>query len=559
MKGIELASTAGRINDDYDSNDDVADEESLSASEERTLIRTGNELTSKFASETPAKVKRHRYCCFGWVALFLLLLKLLFEEIPQAAATLELKIDIEAEAEGKEESKAKYNMSYPDYVIAAMGEDVTSFQNIPELKTAINRAKNKPNKNVVDDDSVQVAVFGGSYTTGVGWDEGNDENKAHYSDPSLRCSFSENCLPSSWAGRLQDKLDEHYGIGIFRVVNLAVSASCSGCISGMYSSLVKGGKLAESELDTVLEIGRIDLVLMDYSVNDANTNRNNGGVFSQKDNRYGIMAGLEQLVLRLKRCGYHGKGDRNFFSRPAFFFIQVPPISWTPGKASQYPSSLPVFQMVAEKYNSIYLDMNDLADSFLMVRTAHWPHPDSEVHEIQAAYLFDVIKFVDEAEAEVEVEAEAEAEAEGENGEGEEDATCNNTPLTTAAEREIFQGCDITQASMFGVDPANWDVVHADAGWSLSHDDVPSRPDKTGYLYQSDAPGANFEAGAKISFRIKLGSQKLMTMDYLRTYEHAGYAICYLEGTVRAVSEAKRSRLVVSKRASKASEVFEQP
>ena len=50
-------------------------------------------------------------------------------------------------------------------------------------------------------------------------------------------------------------------------------------------------------------------------------------------------------------------------------------------------------------------------------------------------------------------------------------------------------------------------------------------------MYESDLEGVDFVGGhSKISFRVKFDAQRMMTVDFLHTYEFIGYVACYLEG-----------------------------
>jgi len=395
--------------------------------------------------------------------------------------------------------------SFPSYVTAIA--PLSKYPSIPSLYNKIELAR-------TTDFVVQIAVFGGSYTTGVGWDA-ESANKARYEDDS-QCSLGGNCFSSSWPGRLQVNLDDTFGANVFRVVNLGQSGSCSGCMAGSFSSVVKRGGfpiIEDFDEGGGGGLGRIDLALIDFSVNDANTNRLTGG--ANEDPRRGNMAGLEQMVLRLFHCLPTQVPFPLRDSLPALIFLQDPPVSWTPSKVTGRPSSFPVYETIAENYDSIYLDLNSLNEP--VIDGAHWPHPVSAVHKLQSNYVSKVIEYIS---------------VEG-GGSGGRADPCALEPVTSVAERSVFTGCDALSTYFSGPEESSWMVVSKDIGWGVSHNDVPSRTDgsKTGMLYESDVEGADFARGnSKISFPIKLGSQRMMTVDYLRTYEHIGYARCFLEG-----------------------------
>jgi len=234
---------------------------------------------------------------------------------------------------------------------------------------------------------------------------------------------------------------------------------------------------------------------------------------------------MEQLALRLSHCLPTQQHFPPHHAPPALFFIQDPPVSWYPGKITGAGSSFPVYQTIANRYKSFFLDLNTLGNS--EVNSAHWPHPHWHVHQIHADYLTDVFLYIDENGG---------GDADNNNNEDNEDYFCSTEPVTSETERVEFRGCNRMTTFMGGQEGEYWDIAVKDIGWSLSHNDVPTRPDKTGYLYDSLAPGAEaaYAGGgdnskSQISFNIRLGSQRMMTFDFLHSYEHIGYARCHLE------------------------------
>lgn len=103
---------------------------------------------------------------------------------------------------------------------------------------------------------IQIGVLGGSYTLGI--------RCALDADQDFPCG-GDICYPCAWPGRLQTLLNAHFP-GAFNVINLSVSASCSGCMAPV---------LANKLSDSRIEGGVLDVMIHDLSVNDANTKRPN--------------------------------------------------------------------------------------------------------------------------------------------------------------------------------------------------------------------------------------------------------------------------------------------
>ena len=342
---------------------------------------------------------------------------------------------------------------------------------------------------------IQVGVLGGSYTLGI------QCNKPPTFD---QCpSLPHPCYPCAWPGRLQAYLDSYFGPTVFNVVNLSVSASCSGCVSPALAN-----KLGDERIK-----GPLDVLIHDFSVNDANTKRENTRAAPGKDPRHTILASVEELVRRVEHCDGVLEGDR-----PVVWMTQGPNIGWS-DKGPK--SNEPVYKEVADKYSLPYIDLNSFGTTpgDDTERNAWaWPHPDSTAHSAHAALVFKYIVSVfcgSEGGEEVDV-------VDG--------PTCGGTPLTTEEERAPFKGCDTLTTYLGGAREEDWSVgKNWGPGWGLNHNDVPEREDKTGWLFEYNHAN-DYGDQSEITFEnivVKDGDR--INIGFLRTYEKFGPISCRVD------------------------------
>jgi hypothetical protein len=99
------------------------------------------------------------------------------------------------------------------------------------------------------------------------------------------------------------------------------------------------------------------------------------------------------------------------------------------------------------------------------------------------------------------------------------DAFTCDSPITSVSERRKFEACDELATYMEGKEPGRWDVGDVGPGWALGHDDVPTRPDKVGYLFSYE-PGKGMPQASAIEFTGVQTTAKTphVSLGYLRTY-----------------------------------------
>ncbi len=337
---------------------------------------------------------------------------------------------------------------------------------------------------------IQIGVLGGSYSQGVSCNQ-------RPVDQVFQCEMNL-CFPCSWPGRLQTLLDEYFGEKKFNVINLSVAASCSGCMAPVLANKLSGPSI---------EGGKLDILIHDLSVNDANTKRENTRAPAGKDPRYVILQSVEEIVRRVLDC------DNDLVDPPMVWMTQGPPIAWNDKGP---PSSYPVYKNVAANYNLPYLDLNEFSTR-QEIKSYHWPHPSWTAHAVHAALVFKYISSMFCANM---------------VGDGEEKHYTCEPPMTSDEEREKFLSCDVLTTYMSGADPENWDVGAVGPGWGLNHDDVPNRPDKTGWLFQY-RPDAGLPATSTITFNnvVVTGSNgNRIIVGYLHTYEGYDKVQCSVDG-----------------------------
>jgi hypothetical protein len=348
---------------------------------------------------------------------------------------------------------------------------------------------------------LQIGVMGGSFTLGQGC-------AAHIIDSFKECVKGP-CLRCAWPTRFSDYLTEIYGPGLFNVVNLASSASCSGCIAPNLSNLLKDARLVKGP----------DLILFDLSVNDANafrpSTRSSGWM---TDPRRTIFASVEQLIRRILKCDNEGG------TSPAIIMMQSPPVSWQGGGTRWYKSNTPVYKLVAERYHLPYFELSDFATKKEMNSiTPHFPHPDWYAHELQAVAVTKVLASM-MSTSNVDIIAGGGLRGNEEN--------CSKA-IIPLEEREKFFGCDNIVTSMGGPNAVtDWNMGEVGWGWGLNHDDVPNHPDKVGWHFEYD--GNNSSRSTKTSeivFKAVITEiSSVISMSFVISYENFDYIECRVDG-----------------------------